>query len=139
MCRDFRKIWPTDMFGTPVEKLPLLERVRKIDDIHAFGCITYQPSDDWMSVVSGVFHGQFWAGCMSIAAPYYYTYLDSKQLTGLIGGNRGTAEYEMLLKQPGRGMQLSLAGSFGNCAVILGALLGNLGLLAARRLRRGDR
>jgi hypothetical protein len=135
-CRDFHGQFPVDRHGTPVSELPLLEHVRTIDDIHACACITYQPNDDWMSVVYGVFHGRFIVCCMSIVGPYYQPYLLSGQAAGALVGNRGAAEYELQLQTIGRGTRLTMAGSFGNCAIILAALVGNLGWWADRRLRR---
>ena len=137
LCRDVHRTLPRDAHGAPVGELALMQRVRSHANIHLFCCITYQADDDWLSVIHGVFGGRLAVGCMSIVGPYFYPFLDSGQLVGMLIGNRGAAEYELLLGAPGRGTRLTMAGSFGNLAIIAAALLGNLGWYAARRVRRG--
>ncbi|MEW6252829.1 MAG: hypothetical protein AB1716_19505 [Planctomycetota bacterium] len=141
MCNDMHAMFPRDYRGNKLADLPLMARVRSHADIYSFGCITYQANEDWISVIHGRFGGRFWAGCMSVVGPFFHQYLDSRQMVGALIGNRGAAEYELLLQQKGlfeghgRGTRMTIAGSFGNCAVIVAALLGNLGLLAARQWR----
>ena len=136
MCKDFQKIRPTDWKGVPARKLPLLQKVRTINDIHMVYCITYSPAEQWISFVKGQYDTPVAFGCMSIMGPWYYTYLDSGQLCGMLLGNRGAAEYEALLGHPSTGTRLIGVASFGNCIIIAAAFLGNLGAWAARRARR---
>jgi hypothetical protein len=137
--RDVHAAFPTDWASRRLSELPLMARVRTYADVHAFGVITYQANEDWMSVVSGVFRGKLWVGCMSIAAPAFYPYLQSGQMAGMLAGMRGTAEYEALLGERGAATGCTMAGAFGNCVVILAAIVGNIGWWAQRRLRREAR
>lgn len=139
LCRDFHGRFPKDVRGNDIAALPLMAGVRTIDDLHLVAVITYAPAPEWMSFVNGQFGKPVAFGCMAIMGPTYYTYLDSRQLAGALIGNRGAADLESALGQPGRGTQLALAGSLGNCAVIAAALAGNLGWWAARRARRAAR
>lgn len=136
LCRDVHSVRPQDAKGHPVGELPLMQHVRSIKDVHLVYCITYSPSPDWISFVKGQHHTPVAFGCMSIMSPEYYTYLDSGQLCGMLAGNLGAAEYEALLARPARGTRLLMAAAFGNCAILVAALLGNLGQWAARRKRR---
>jgi hypothetical protein len=136
LCKDFHAVRPTDAAGTPAAELPLLDRVRSIKDIHAVYAVTYSPGNEWISFVRGQFGTPVGFGCMSIMAPYYYTYLDSGQLCGALIGNRGAAQYEALENAPGLGTRLMALYSFGNCTILAAALLGNIGMWAARRQRR---
>ncbi|HPD13329.1 MAG TPA: hypothetical protein PLE19_00165 [Planctomycetota bacterium] len=136
LCRDFHNVRPTDAAGTPAADLPLMQRVRSHKDIHLVYCITYSPNPEWISFANGQFKLPVAFGCMSIMSPYYSTYIDSGQLCGMLVGNRGAAEYEALNQHLAEGTTLITAGSFGNCAIILAALLGNLGFWASRRQRR---
>jgi len=136
MCKDFHAVRPTDAYGRRVEELPLLGRVRSIDDIHAVYCITYSPTPEWISFVQGQYGTPVAFGCMTIMGPSYFPYLDSGQLCGMLVGNRGAAEYEELVGHPAKGTQLIMAASFGNCMIILAAVLGNLGAWARRRRER---
>lgn len=136
LCRDIHAIRPEDAKGNPVGELPLMQRVRSIKDVHVVYCITYSPSPDWISFVKGQHNTPVAFGCMSIMSPNYYTYLDSGQLCGMLVGNLGAAEYEALIGRPARGTRLIMAVAFGNCAILVAVLLGNLGHWAARRKRR---
>jgi len=71
--------------------------------------------------------------------PNYYTYIHSKQLCGMLIGNRGAAEYEALIDRPSTGTRLIGVASFGNSIIIAAALLGNIGAWAALRARRNAR
>jgi len=136
LARDFHKIRQADVRGTPIGDLPLMQHVRTIRDIHLVYVVTYAPSPEWISFVRGQFGTPVAFGCMSIMAPNYYTYIDSKQLSGMLIGNRGAAEYEALIRAPSLGTRLSMAASFGNLAIILASIVGNLGMWAALRARR---
>jgi hypothetical protein len=135
LCHDFQAVYSTDADGTKMSALPLMQHVRDSHDIHAIACITYAPSEDWISFVSQ-FKVPVAFCCMTIMGPYYYRYWDSHQLAGILIGNSGAGEYENMLGFRGRGTKLALVQSFGNCAVILAAILGNIGWWAERRQRR---
>ncbi|NQT87737.1 hypothetical protein HQ560_13290 [bacterium] len=138
LCRDFQKIYPADDQNTPMAELPLMARMRSIEDVHLVCCITYAPSPDWISFVKGQHGTPVGFACMSIMAPNYFTFLDSRQLCGMLVGNRGAAEYEALEAHPAKGTRLIMAASFGVCVIIGAALLGNIGMWARRRIERGS-
>jgi hypothetical protein len=136
LCRDLHRICPADFRGTPVGELLLMQSVRSIRDVHLIYCITYSPPSEWISMVRGQ-HGTLVAfGCMSIMAPNYFMFIDSGQLCGMLVGNRGAAEYEARLGEPGQGTKLIMVASFGNGIIVLAALLGNIGQWAAKRGKR---
>lgn len=139
ICRDIHKVYPADSQNIPMSKLPLMERVRSYKDFHMVYCVTYSPANDWISFVKGQFGTPVVFGCMTIAAPGYYPFIDSKQLEGMLIGNGGAAEYEALNDRPGQGTVLIMAMSFGNCMIILAAIAGNLGFYAHSRLERQAR
>ncbi len=139
LCSDFHKARPKDRDGTPMSKLPLMAKVRSIRDIHMVYCVTYQPSPEWISFANGQYGTPVAFGCMSIMAPNYFTYIDSNQLCGMLVGNRGAAEYEGLIGKKSTGTRLIGVASFGNCIIIIAAILGNVGAWAALRARRKAR
>jgi len=139
LCRDFHRVRPADANGTPIAELPLMDRVRTVRDIHMVYCVGYAPEREWISFVNGQHGTPVGFGCMSIMAPEYYTFLDSGQLCGVLVGNRGSSEYEALLGRPGLGSRLIMVASFGNCAILAAAVLGNVGMWAAERKRRQAR
>jgi len=139
ICKDLHSVYPTDYRGTFVSEFPVMDRVKSYKDFAFVYCVTYQPDNAWISFVKGQFDVPVAFGCMTIAAPGYYTFIDSKQLAGMLIGNRGAAEYEELNHKPGLGRILIMATSFGNLMIILAAVVGNLGFYAARALERNAR
>ncbi|MBN1918766.1 MAG: hypothetical protein JW889_12735 [Verrucomicrobia bacterium] len=139
ICKDLHSVYPADHRGTPVSELPLMDRVRTHEDFHLVYCVTYQPDNAWISFVKGQFDVPVAYGCMTISAPGYYPFIDSRQLAGMLIGNRGAAEYEELNHKPGLGRILIMATSFGNLMIILAAVVGNMGFYAARALERNAR
>ncbi len=138
-CKNIHGLHPKDVNGTPVGELPLMQRVRSIEDVHMVYAVNYDPPQPWISFARGQYGTPVAFGCMSIMGPWYHTFIDSKQLCGAVIGNRGAAEYEGLLGRQGLGTRLVTAASFGNAVIILAALLGNIGLWARLRSRREER
>jgi len=136
LAKNFHNIREKDVDGKPIGELPLMEHVRTIEDIYLVYAITYSPTPDWISFVKGQFGTPVAFGCMSIMGPYYQTFVESNQLCGMLVGNRGSAQYESLLGHRSLGTKLSMVASFGNVAILLAALLGNLGMWGLARARR---
>jgi hypothetical protein len=126
LARDLHALRPADVKGTPVSEIPLMRHVRTIEDVHLLCVVSYGPPEEWIGLVKGQFGTNVAFGCMSIMGPRYYTYIDSKQLCGMLVGNRGAADYEALLARPGMGTRLIGVASFGNGIIILAAILGNV-------------
>ena len=73
------------------------------------------------------------AGCTAVMAPDLFPFLQSKQLTGLIGGLAGAAEYETLVDHPGSATIGMRPQSVTHLLLILFILLGNLMYFLNRR------
>jgi hypothetical protein len=135
-CRDVHATRPRDYRGTAIEDLPLMQRVKTAEDLHLVVAVNYCPALPWISFGRGQHNLSIAFGCAAIMSPYYYVYMDSGQLCGLLTGNRGSYEYEQLCDSRGTGSTLMMAFAFGHCFIILAALMGNVGYLAARELQR---
>lgn len=100
---DFRKEFLQDMRGTPVDALPLMADVKGWE---SFGLVITLSAGrpgiiEHIRVVNSQYGRPLGAGVTAVQAPEVYTYLDSGQLVGLMGGLRGAAEYEVLVGRPG--------------------------------------
>lgn len=137
LAKDLHTLFPQDLHHTPVARLPLMQRVHDIRDVHLVYCVTYAPSTDWVSFVRGQYGTPIAFGCMSIMGPYYYPLLDSSQLVGMLVGLRGAAEYEGAIRSAGKGSQLMVPQAFAHLLIITFVLLGNVGYLATRKSRMG--
>ena len=68
-------------------------------------------------------------GATAISQPGYGPYLQTNQLKGLIGGMKGAAEYESLIKQPGKGTSGIDALNLAHLLVLILILTSNIILL----------
>src|ERR1041385_5249961 len=77
-------------------------------------------------------------GCTAVMAPQQYAYLDSGQLSGLLTGMKGAAEYEQLLDAPGQGLIGMSGQSFAHLYILILVVLANTSVVMgwARRRRR---
>ena len=60
-----------------------------------------------------------------ISAPEYFPYVQSGQLSGLLGGLAGAAEYEEMIDRPGWGVTGMAAQSLAHVTIVLLIVLGN--------------
>lgn len=136
-CRDVHGTRPVDFYGTPVKDIPLMRNVKTAKDFYMAMSISYSPDPvAWLSFGKSQ-HGLPVAfGSAAIMAPYYYAFLDSGQLSGLLAGIRGAYEYESLIGMYGQGSKAMMFFAFGLCFLIFAVLMGNLGFWASARLRR---
>jgi len=66
-------------------------------------------------------------------ATSFYPFLSSGQMVGLLGGLKGAAEYEMLLKKPGMGQKGMDAQSVSHLVIVLMIVWGNVGYFLKRK------
>ncbi|MER3473299.1 MAG: hypothetical protein C4335_04555 [Armatimonadota bacterium] len=141
IARDIRQQYKKDSRGYSLddaEKLPLMQRVRNIEDIYLVYSVTYSPMEDWIPFVHGVYGTPIAFGCAGIQSTTYYRYLLSGQLVGMLVGVRGAAEYDALLhpnirERDSMGTRLIVPQAFGHLVIIVAVILGNIGYFAARR------
>lgn len=98
MGTSIETIYPTDNSGTPLSELPLMQRVKSYADIQFIFVVTDNGIiDTWISLVHAQFGIPVGAGVTSVMAPKQYAYVGSGQMTGLLGGMKGAAEYEAMV------------------------------------------
>ena len=143
-ARDIHAIFPTDMKGTPVNEIPIMDNVKRIQDVYLVVCVGYEPAIEWISFIHGQYGTPVVFSCMSIVVPVDAIYYESHQLAGILGGTRGAAEYERLVRlryplpddKPGEGMTLMTPQSFVHMLIIAFIVIGNIGYLSTVRRRR---
>ncbi|HID11023.1 MAG TPA: hypothetical protein EYP17_06950 [Candidatus Latescibacteria bacterium] len=99
--QDLYKTYPRDYYGNPTSGMPVLEGVRTLADIPFMVDLAAGDPGVETWVVYGKARSMA-GGCTAVIAPAMYAFLNSGQLVGLIGGMRGAAEYEALLRKPGK-------------------------------------
>ncbi len=103
---DFRSIFPSDATGQPVGNFPMVAEIQNIKSFHLILGLTGGNNgmiDVWLPVANALYGMPVAGGCTSVSAPQFYQYVQTGQLSGLLEGIKGAAEYEQLLK--GRGVR----------------------------------
>lgn len=140
MGQNFRQMWPTDYRGTAVSQLPVMEGIgtlRDFDLVVNAGSGSPGPREYVQQVVARHdlrFAAATTAVSVTDLTPYY-----PNQIFGLVGGMRGSAEYEQLMGYAGPGVAGLNVLTFGQLLVILAIVFGNLIYFVSRRRGLGGR
>ena len=136
---DLPAVYPVDIRGRTLGSLPVAEGIRNLESTALLISISagYPGTKEWVQQVRSRFRVPVIAGCTAVSAPEYLPYFQSGQLSGLLGGLAGAAEYETLLGVSA-GASLGMdSQSLGHLAVVALILLGNLTYLLGRGPRGG--
>jgi len=130
--------FPQDNYNTPLEKLPLMQEVHKFSDVDLI--VDFSAGDpglpSWVAFASQRFHRPVGGATTAVSAPQFYPYLQAGQLVGLVGGMKGAAEYERLVKRPGTATKGMDAQSVAHLLIVTFIVIGNITFFAARRKGR---
>jgi hypothetical protein len=122
-----------DFFKQPTEGMPALEGVRSLKDIPLVIDIAAGTAIEmWIAYGRDRFGFDLGAGCTAVIAPDLYPFLQSGQLVGVLGGLRGAADYEMLMKRPGSATKGMQAQSLTHVLIILLIVGANVHYLSRR-------
>lgn len=95
--QDLKRISPTDYWGTPTSQEKIFEHLNSTRDIQYMVDLAAGATVEiWITYGSKPYGFPMGAGVTAVSASGYYPYYGSKQITGLIGGMKGAAEYEKL-------------------------------------------
>ncbi|MDI6733497.1 MAG: hypothetical protein QME51_05700 [Planctomycetota bacterium] len=100
MGQDLYDAFPTDHYGKNTREIPMLKNVSSLRDInYLVDLAAGNTIEPWIAYGRDIYGFEMGAGCTAIIAPDMYPFLQTKQITGLLGGMKGAADYEILLKQ----------------------------------------
>ena len=130
MSSDLYGIYSKDRNNTPIAGMPVLNGVKNYKDMSLVVCVTGTAIlDYWVAYVGDKYSVPVAGGVTAISQPGYGPYLQTNQLKGLIGGMKGAAEYESLIKQPGKGTSGIDALNLAHLLVLALILTSNIILL----------
>ena len=134
---DITQAFPTDYYGTPMKDLPMMENIHNFKDIDL--SISFSGTGiglSWLFYAHERFNEPLALGVTGVMAPDYFPYLQSGQFVGLVGGMKGAAEYETLIREPALANAGMDAQSWSHICIILFIIIGNIGYFATGKKRK---
>jgi len=133
-------IYPDDYYGNRTDSLEVMRRIRNYADVGGVVAITPLSSPLWYVQFAQTKYGvKVGAGCTAVCAPDFYPYCATGQLSGMMAGMKGAAEYEELVEQKYRtgGRLKATEGmasqSAAHVLIMVFVILGNVAYFAMRR------
>jgi hypothetical protein len=133
-----REAYPLDSRGTPIGEIPIMNGVENFDQI-ALLCefsAGNPGARQWFQQVQKRYTVRMIAGVTAVMAPDLYSFYQSEQLEGFLGGLVGAAEYEFLVGRKGLGMKAMNVQSLAHFLILGFILAGNVIFLVERRRRK---
>lgn len=134
MGESIEKTFPQDYFGTPYDSLSMLSGVVNYQQVA--GVVSIGDGNmavHWIEYGQSRFAVKISSAMTAAMVTTYDPYISSGQLHALIGGLRGAAEYETLLKIGGGGQRGMLAQASAHIYILLLILAGNVIYFVSRR------
>jgi hypothetical protein len=134
MGSSIRAAFPNDVNGRPLDSFPIMNGVNKLSDLDFIFNLSagYPGTVEWVQFAVDRFHVPCGAGNTAVQAPQVYPYLDTGQLTGLMGGMKGGAEYEELTGFKAKATMAMVSQTAAHIFVILFIIVGNLAFFMTR-------
>jgi hypothetical protein len=139
MGSSIESIYPADNSGTPLDEIPMMADIKNYDDLE-FICVIADNGvvEYWMSIVNAQYGIKIGSGVTAVMAPKIYAYVGSGQMTGLLGGMKGAADYEKLVEKPDMAIKGMAAQSLVHIFIIFSVIAGNI-IFFFQRKQRGNR
>ena len=135
MSSDIYGIYDKDQDGKDARTLPVMQGIKNYRNMAMIVCITGTGMlDSWVAFVGDKYGVPVVGGVTAISQPGYGPYLQTGQLKGLIGGMKGAAEYESLIKVPGKGTSGIDSLNLAHILVLALILISNIILLIIKYL-----
>lgn len=136
MGRSIKDVFGSDYKGTPLDEFPLMKDIVNYEQIDLLLTLAHGYAAEYWAQYAGARYGQrIIVGCTAVVAPDLYPYLQAEQIEGLIGGLKGSAEYETLIGRPGVGTLGMPAQSLTHIVILLFIIIGNIGYFVLKRRR----
>ena len=133
LASSIESIFAADNTGTPLRDLPLMYEVKSYDDIGFIFVVADNATVDyWISIVNAQYGIPVGSGVTAVVAPKMYAFIEAQQMTGLLGGMKGAAEYEKMAGKLGSATRGMDSQSLVHLLVIFFVILGNIGFFASR-------
>ncbi len=125
-AQDIHEVFKNDFYGTPIGKIPMMEKIRSYKDVS----LIVEVSDSYVNDLYLRYVVMPYGTPMVVAAAamiyvQLLPYLSSGQYKSLITSQRGGAEYERLVGYAGSGRKIMDSQSAGHLLVVVLMVMGN--------------
>ena len=141
MGENIKNVYPIDYYGNSLDSLPMMREVQRLRDIPIIFAISAGTPGytDWLLYAQSRYGMRVGAGVTAVSAADAYPFLQSGQLTGLLAGMKGGAEYEVLVQKSNysRAYMPAVAAmdsqSLAHVVIMLLVIVGNIAYFATRK------
>ncbi|MFC2172612.1 hypothetical protein ACFLU6_08280 [Acidobacteriota bacterium] len=133
MGESFPNSFPKDYDGTPIKEIPLASRIDNYDSVNMVLTFCGNRSYEYFISYGQAKHGvKVGAGMTAVMASDAYPYYGAGQLTGLIAGLKGAAEYEELIGFRDEAFIGMDAQSITHILIVLFIVIGNIAFFVTK-------
>ncbi len=131
-----KAVFPADRDNLPWEEIPMLAQ---ISDLTSFDLVITLSAGDpgvpaWVMMAGDRFGVPVGGGCTAVSAPQFYTYLQTGQMVGLLGGLKGAADYETLVGiKDGTAIEGMAPQSVAHLVIMLFIVIGNVAYFSEKK------
>lgn len=137
MGESIKNVYPLDYLGDDINNFEIMNGVENYDDLAAVISIADGSlTTHWIEYGGGRYDIKVLGAVTAAMVTTYDPYLASGQMSAMMGGLRGAAEYEKLLNIEGGGSRGMLAQSGAHLYVIFLILIGNVIYFRSRKKGR---
>ena len=144
--QSFTTTFPKDYFGNPTDQMQLFREISALGDCqYIFDVASVGYPEFWVPYASERENVPLSVCCTAVSAAQYYPYYKAGQFHGLVGGMKGSAEYEKLVgmeKILGRIPDATMgmdAQSFVHIMIVLAIIIANIFFVLQGRWELADR
>jgi len=142
MGKNFREVYPQDTGGTPIDDLPIMNNVENFNNI-SFICSFSAGAPgikEWVQIGNDVYSRPVTGGVTGVSAPSILPYVNQQQqLTGLLAGLKGAAEYEKLVGAEDLATAGMDAQSLAHLIIIIFIAIGNINYWRDKKKAKGEK
>jgi hypothetical protein len=134
MGESFSRTFPNDYYGTPYEKIPMLEMIQTYDQIPAVISLASTAVGESWAIYPGSRYGlKVLLGVTAVYTADLQPFYQSGQVKGILGGLKGAAEYEKCIAKLGDGTAGMRSQKVVHYVIILFIGIGNIAYWLTRR------
>jgi len=132
MGHDIKGTWGTDVYGTRLEDITFMKRVKDFDDIGLVVTIAGSAMPEEWIAYTLAYKPKLAVGTTAVSATAYLPYMQAGQIVGFIPGQTGAAAYERLVvdnkhwETYGDAYMMAPSQSATHIVIILFIVIGNI-------------